>query len=357
MNGIEYWKAGDSVEKSKKKILFTMTVATIIVYLIFRYLFSWIAPVFLALVVGKLLLPFMKFLREKWHLPRAISVVLPVVLFFAVFAWLLYYFVGMFCGQLVVFAKRLPVYQEMFNGGLDRLCGWCDDILFVEDGTVFSYISLKFNKVFEQITSEGVPKFTVGAFRVLKKILGFAGSCGIVLILTCMVGKDLEELKKKYRQSFFYEEIQMFAVPLKQVCLAYGKAQLILISLIATVCILGFWLARSKYALLFGVLVAIFDAFPVVGSGLILVPIGIYEIFQKDWMAAVIYIGIYLLCQCIRQFLEPKLIGNKIGIPPFFILLAVYFGVKAYGIWGVILGPISFVILQIIYQKLRESNE
>ena len=58
-----------------------------------------------------------------------------------------------------------------------------------------------------------------------------------------MVGKDLEELKRKYRQSFYYEEIQMFLVPLKQVCLAYGKAQLIIISLIGAVCTLGFWLA------------------------------------------------------------------------------------------------------------------
>ncbi|MBQ3600413.1 MAG: AI-2E family transporter [Lachnospiraceae bacterium] len=344
------------MEKSKKKILFTMTIATVIVYLIFRYLFSWLAPVLLALAAGKVLLPFMKFLREKCHLPRTVSVVLPVGLFFAVFAWGLYYFVGVFCGQLVVFAKRLPVYQEMFNGGIDRLCGWCDEILFVEDGTVYAYISLKFNKVFEQITSEGVPKFTVGAFRLLKKILGFAGSCGIVLILTCMVGKDLEELKRKYRQSFYYEEIQMFLVPLKQVCLAYGKAQLIIISLIGAVCTLGFWLAGSKYALLFGVMVAIFDAFPVVGSGLILVPLAIYGIFQSNWVVAVIYIGMYLLCQCIRQFLEPKLIGNKIGIHPFFILLAVYFGVKAYGIWGVVLGPISFVVLQTLYGKLRENK-
>lgn len=345
------------MEKSKRKIALGVVITTIVVYLVFRFLFSWIAPVLLAFFVGNMLRPFIRFLRHTCHLTRSISVFLPIAVFFMGIIWIIYYFGGMFFGQLVVFLKKIPYYQNLFNGGMGRVCNWCDSILLVEEGTVFSYLSLRLNKIFSWISSEKIPDFTMTAFQMLKKTLGLAGTFGIVIILTCMFVKDREELWKKYRESFFYEEIHRLVTPLSKVGVAYLKAQGIILLLVSITCIAGYWLAGSSYALLFGVCVAIFDAFPMVGSGLILVPFVIVALIQNNFVNAAVYGTTYLICQCIRQFLEPKLIGDKIGICPFYIMLSVYFGIKCFGLWGVILGPVSLVLIQSVYEQMLEAEQ
>lgn len=62
-------------------------------------------------------------------------------------------------------------------------------------------------------------------------------------------------------------------------------------------------------------------------------------------------------CALVREFLEPKLIGSKMGIYPVVILMAIYTGIKLYGLSGVILGPFSFLIMKEIYQKIVNFYE
>ena len=345
------------MKKRKRKLAMAILGSTIAVYLFFRYLFFVFFPIILALGVGKILMPAIRFLKRKCHLPRVISVVLPVTFFFCFFVVALYYLVGMLCGQLVSIAQNSPYYQEIINTGVNQICNWCDGIFFVEEGTAFAYFSMQFNSILEKFSSDGIPNITLRAFQILKKLVGWAGTFGVVIIVTCMVVKDMEELRQKYRNSIFYEDIHALLRPLTQVGFAYAKAQGIIIFLVACVCVIGFYLTGSNYALLFGIFVAVFDAFPMIGSGLILVPAAIVALLQKEIGVAAVYLTMYLICQLIRQFLEPKLIGEKIGIHPFFILLSVYFGMKCFGISGVILGPASLVLIQSMARLIMKEEE
>lgn len=333
------------MDKRKQKQVLALVVSAMVVYLVFRFLFSILFPVVLALLVGKILMPAVTFLRKKCHFPKTMSILLPVVVFFVGIGAAVYYFVGAFCGQLVSVVQKIPYYQEIVSAELGQICSWCDGILFVKDGTVFSYLSMRINGMLNQVSSKGFSQITLGAFAFLKKMLGWAGTFGIIMIVTCMIVKDMDSLKEKYRESIFYEDMQALLSPLTKVGFAYGKAQLILISMVAGVCIVGFWVTGSSYALLFGIFVAVFDAFPFVGSGLILVPAAVLALLRGNIFSGAVYLTTYLLCQLLRQFLEPKLIGDKVGIHPFFIMLSVYFGIECFGIWGVILGPAALVLI------------
>lgn len=70
---------------------------------------------------------------------------------------------------------------------------------------------------------------------------------------------------------------------------------------------------------------------------------------------AVILMSIYLLCQVVRQILEPKLIGDRIGINPIITIMAIYIGFEVYGVMGFILGPISLVIIRAIVEVINFS--
>ena len=49
-----------------------------------------------------------------------------------------------------------------------------------------------------------------------------------------------------------------------------------------------------------------------------------------------------LVTSLLREFLEPRLLGEKLGVSPIMILISVYLGMILFGVWGVILGPLSF---------------
>lgn len=59
-------------------------------------------------------------------------------------------------------------------------------------------------------------------------------------------------------------------------------------------------------------------------------------------MAALGCVGLDIVTSFLREFMEPRLLGAKLGISPLAVLASVYFGMLIYGGWGVLLGPLSF---------------
>ena len=104
-----------------------------------------------------------------------------------------------------------------------------------------------------------------------------------------------------------------------------------------------------------GIGVAVFDAFPVLGSGLILVPWAVVCLLKGAYVQVAVLLVMYLLCLLVREGLEPKLLGNRIGIPPLYTLMAVYVGVELFGLWGVILGPFGLVIIRAVANTEKEE--
>ena len=91
------------------------------------------------------------------------------------------------------------------------------------------------------------------------------------------------------------------------------------------------------------------DAFPVLGTGLFFVPVGLFFLLQGKVMLGVGFFLLYLLTAIIRQFMEPRLIGNHVGVSPLLVLLSVYLGIVLYGSFGFVLGPFSALLFYGIY--------
>ena len=126
--------------------------------------------------------------------------------------------------------------------------------------------------------------------------------------------------------------------------------------IIAALCSIALFLIGNPYTLIFGIAMALFDAFPVLGLGLILGPWILIELLTKDFFSAAVLGTLFVVCQLIREFLEPKLLGGKLGIPPIYSMIAMYLGVQLFGIWGFFLGPLGFVILRTINRTSEEKS-
>ena len=98
------------------------------------------------------------------------------------------------------------------------------------------------------------------------------------------------------------------------------------------------------------------DALPIFGSGTVMVPWAIIEGFNGDIKLGIAVLGLWIVMSIIRQLIEPRIVGNHIGIHPIFTLIAMYTGFKLIGVIGLFIGPIALIILKNIFSAILDKG-
>ena len=103
---------------------------------------------------------------------------------------------------------------------------------------------------------------------------------------------------------------------------------------------IGLALLRVPYAFLLALLIALVDFLPLLGTGIILLPWAVVSLLLGEVKLGVGLLVLYAVSTLLRQILEPKLIGEGLGIHPLLSLAAMYAGLRLFGVWGMILAPL-----------------
>ena len=138
---------------------------------------------------------------------------------------------------------------------------------------------------------------------------------------------------------------------------AYLKAQFKIIFVVCLLCVGGLWALKVRHYVGFGVAIGMFDAFPVLGTGTFLIPGALLMFLQGKIKMSIGLLVLYLLTAAVRQFLEPRLIGNHVGVSPLLVLVSVYLGVVLYGGFGFVLGPVSAFLIYVILKECAAFKE
>ncbi|MBR2892883.1 MAG: sporulation integral membrane protein YtvI [Clostridia bacterium] len=105
---------------------------------------------------------------------------------------------------------------------------------------------------------------------------------------------------------------------------------------------------QSSYIAVIAVVTAIVDVIPVLGTGTIVLPWAAYSLIVGDYGMAIGLMVIYVTVTVIRQIVEPKLVAGQLGLPPFVTLIAMYLGLKIFGVLGVFVLPIVIIMLKLL---------
>lgn len=125
----------------------------------------------------------------------------------------------------------------------------------------------------------------------------------------------------------------------------YAKTQSIILVCISITATVGLYIGGIKEGYFYGILAGVMDFLPFIGTGIVLIPIGVISLIKGKIFGGIVVIVTYLICVLIRELLEPRLLGNGLRFSPVAVLIAVYAGVLFYGIGGVVLGPVTLLIL------------
>lgn len=126
----------------------------------------------------------------------------------------------------------------------------------------------------------------------------------------------------------------------------YFKAQFKIMLILLVIMFVGFEILRIDYSFVIALGIALLDVLPVFGTGAVLWPWAIIDMFTGNYVRAIGLVVIYLVCQVVKQVLQPKMVGDSIGMHPLLTLLAMFIGYKLYGVIGMIFFiPIGMVIV------------
>ncbi|MEG0754064.1 MAG: sporulation integral membrane protein YtvI [Angelakisella sp.] len=108
---------------------------------------------------------------------------------------------------------------------------------------------------------------------------------------------------------------------------------------------LGLWLLGTEYFAVMGIIVAAVDILPILGSGAVLIPWGLYLLFTGMVPRGVGILLLYAVITVVRTMAEPKILGDRIGLPPLVTIVSMYMGLSLFGFWGLILTPMAVTLL------------
>lgn len=132
----------------------------------------------------------------------------------------------------------------------------------------------------------------------------------------------------------------------------YLKAQLKIEVWMYLLLVIGLTILRVDYALLIAFLIAFLDFIPFFGTGTVLVPWAIIKILSTDYKMAVGLLIIWGVGQLVRQIIQPKIVGDSIGVEPIPTLFLLYIGYRLGGVVGMIVAvPLGLIV----YTMYREG--
>lgn len=343
-------------DKLRLKWIGSLLIITLMVYLSFRFLLGLVLPFIFAYFLSWIIRPVTEGLYRKFKIPRLLGGTILLLLLYLVFGIAFCMLINILIKQAIGIIRNMPVYLNMIAGKLDAICNYCDGLLGFDCGTARGFIDEHISQFLNNIKGRLMPEITQHSVTILIWFIGFVSILLIVFIAAVLITKELPVFKEKYGGHTVYHEFHKITKSLSEAGMAYFRAQLIIMLMVAVICVVALVLIKNEYALLLGMGIAILDALPLIGIGLVLIPWIIISLIQGNFFVAAILFTAFLFCQIIREVLEPKLVGNRIGIRPLYTLMAMYAGIKLFGIAGFILGPIGLVIIITIYKSICDKQ-
>jgi sporulation integral membrane protein YtvI len=313
-------------------------------------------PFLLGYVFSMLVNPLADLLQKKLKIPRGLSAVLVIVLIVGILGGILTFAIWKIVDEARMLYVQFPTIYENIQNSLHAF-GEKWSVVYdnlpanIQQALAALGTSIS-DKAAEFINTKSLPVVDyAGSFaKALPSV--FVGVIVFILSAYFMVteNKAVNETVHKMCTIKFSERLSIVKKELKKYLGGYLKAQGILMLISFAIMFVGLSILQIDYALLIALGIAIVDALPFFGSGLILWPWTVIAFLGGDIKLGVGLLIIYVAVMIMRRFAEPKLVSTGMGLHPILTLMSMYIGYKTLSIGGLILGPIILMLIISFYK-------
>lgn len=135
--------------------------------------------------------------------------------------------------------------------------------------------------------------------------------------------------------------------------LGFLKAEFLLVGMTAAITTVGLLLLGIRYGVLVGIGAGLLDLIPYLGPTAILGPWIVIAWILGQHIVAIKLTFVLLAVALARQMLEPRLVGSNMGLHPLAAVVALYLGIRVFGASGVVIGPITALMLRVVNHAHR----
>jgi sporulation integral membrane protein YtvI len=350
----------DKTERKRTFIINCLYAALIagIIYVCFKYLLGIIMPFFIAFVIVMLLNPLVKWICIKTPLKKNLVFSVILIVFYALVGYLII-LVGIkiitALGNLFV---RLPnVYTQSVAPAiaitfekLKNFFNALDPALSVFLNDVSDNIISSLGSIISNVSVKIVTWVTDYATTVPGTLINIL----ISIISAFFLAIDLEVFNKFFSDRIPQKTYALFSTiknELGETLLDYTKSYALILFITCSELAVGLSIVGIKNAVLVALIIAVFDILPIVGTGMVMLPWTIIEFITGN-IGRGIGIGIvYLVVVIVRQIIEPKIVGNKVGLNALVTLMAMVIGLKLFGAFGLLGLPVALALLNSMEHK------
>lgn len=203
--------------------------------------------------------------------------------------------------------------------------------------------------LFGKLVSRAAEPTVQIAGHVAKSIPNLLVNMVIIILSSYLFLADRESIMrwlKEHLPAFVFRYIEYMKRDAKGLIGGYFLAQFRIMCVVALILAAGFLVLGVRYGVLLAFLTAILDFLPIFGTGTVLFPWAVVKLFAGEYAYATGLILLYILMQVVRQIIQPKIVGESMGLPPLMTLFLLYLGFKLRGLTGMILAvPVGLVFI------------
>ena len=343
-----YWKVLVS-------LVFSLTATVLFIYVGIKAIFYFM-PFVIGWILSVIAGPLVTFLEKKLKIMKRLGSAITIILVLALCIGLIYLIISQIWEEISVLIRNFPSMYHDLERGLSQI-GTHGNALFERfpEQIQNSWATLMNNlddTASSLIGRIGEPTIEV-AGNVAKRIPSVLIGTIVAFVSAYFFIADKENLGewvKKVVPKSITSRLLLVGENLKYAMGGYFKAQFKIMGVVFAILLVGFTLMQIRFSILLAIVIAFLDFLPFFGTGTALIPWAIYKFLVGDYKMVAALVILYGVTQLVRQLIQPKLVGDSMGLNPLYTLFLLYLGYRVGSVLGMIFAvPIGLILLN-LYQ-------
>lgn len=340
-------------------------------YFLVNYAFGYIFPFVFATVLAVILQGPVRKISSKLHIKAhgAISTILVLLIVICIIGALVAILSGVI-GEVKEFADFFFTKFKSVNDIIAVVETWVNETVLKLPKGIGVSASSYVEDFFDKLKTDNLGTFNFdmsilsaplsGAWDVVKGVPSFMLSIVVTIISSVFITSEYDFIRDMILSMLSKEKGRKLVKAKKTVVQGVGKivkAYVTIMLITFTEVFLGLNLMKvlgvygGGYIAVIAFITCIVDIIPVLGTGTVLIPWAIFNMITGDFAQGIGLIILYAVITVLRQVLEPKLVANQAGLPSIVTIMAMFLGAKLFGAFGVILTPLTIIILKLMYDE------
>lgn len=348
--------------KALANLLIAVIIFLGVVFLVPRAL-VFFAPFVIGWIIALIAGPMVRFFEEKIKLKRKIGSAFVMVAVIALVILVLYMAGAWLFEQIAGLFSALPAMLQDMEADFDSIAKNLNQVLAKLPGNI--RLNLNNNAIkLDEYLAELIEKFgspTIAAAGNFAKQLPSIFIAAIMMLLSAYFfvaeRQQINEWFKKNMPASVQLHYRMVRCSLMKSVGGYLKAQLKIEIWMYFLLLVGLGVLRVDYFGLIALVIAFLDFLPFLGTGTVLIPWAIIRILTAEYKTAIGLLVIWGVGQLARQLIQPKIVGDSIGVPPLPTLFLLFIGYKFSGVIGMIVAvPIGLLVYSMYQDGAFETT-